>query len=103
MILVNSGWRCPSVGSAWACRTRSETLDGPGPVRVFSGTWIGVDREGGGGISRVIVRIGLIWIDPFLLPALNFTAAHAHYTAALPTCCSWPASHNQVKNKINIF
>ena len=40
--------------------------------------------------------------QPFLIPALKLHCTHTK-TAALPTCCCWPAGHNQVKNKINIF
>ena len=37
-------------GSAVAWRTRSAALDGPGPIRVLSGTLIGDSRDFAGGI-----------------------------------------------------
>ena len=43
------------MGRAWAWRTLSDTLLGPGPVIVFRGTWRGCSREEGGNTSRVIV------------------------------------------------
>ena len=38
-------------GSAVAWRTRSAVLDGPGPIRVLSGTLIGDSSDLGGGID----------------------------------------------------
>ena len=48
-------------GSAVAWRTRSAALDGPGPIRVLSGTLIGDSSDFGGGIVTVdILRIGFM-------------------------------------------
>ena len=48
-----SGCRCPSVGIAMALSTLSETLEGPGPIRVLSGTSMGDPRDEGGGSIEV--------------------------------------------------
>ena len=42
LTLVNSPCKWPRVGSAWASRTLLETLEGPGPIRSFSGTTMGL-------------------------------------------------------------
>ena len=53
--LVNSGWRWPRVGRAWASRTLWETLLGPGPVMVLRGTLRGSSSDVGGEMSRVMM------------------------------------------------
>lgn len=47
---VNSGCRCPSIGIAMAFSTRGGQLEGPGPIRVFCGKHIGLNRLSGGGV-----------------------------------------------------
>ena len=46
---VNSGCRWPSNGKAPAASTLAEPLEGPGPMRSFWGTCIGLDNDGDGG------------------------------------------------------
>ena len=47
--------KCRSFCQIFTCRTLSDTLEGPGPIRVFWGTLMGLAREGGG--TTVIVDI----------------------------------------------
>ena len=51
LALQNSACRWPRVGNAWAFKTLCETLEGPGPMSSFSGTWIGFLRISGGETS----------------------------------------------------
>ena len=63
LTLQNSGCRCPNVGRAWAFNTRSETLDGPGPIRRrIWGIWMGSFNDSGGAIM-----LARVWEDAALL------------------------------------
>ena len=55
--LVNSGCKCPMVGKAIAFKTRSGTLDGPGPNKVFSGMLMGVFKISGALTDKDILLI----------------------------------------------
>ena len=54
--MQNSVCRWPRVGRAWAFRTLWETLEGPGPMSSFWGTWIGFLRVSGGETSILVAE-----------------------------------------------
>ena len=45
------------IGRAEASKTDREALDGPGPIINLEGMLRGVDKDGAGGISDVIIRL----------------------------------------------
>ena len=63
----NSPCKCPRVGRDMALRTRSETLEGPGPMRVLAGTLMGLSRAAGAVTVRLAEDMLTRWLRKTVL------------------------------------
>lgn len=57
---MNSACRCPSSGKAPDSRTLGDADEGPGPIKTFVGTLIGLSRISGG---EEITSVFIIFLD----------------------------------------
>ena len=68
---------CPRSGSALAARIRGDAFDGPGPIKVFLGKFMGIFKDSGGGnkscasiVAKCFGRIGRD-LENFSLPPVS--------------------------------
>lgn len=69
---MNSGCRWPNIGKAFAASIRGGQLEGPGPIKVLKGKFMGRSKDSGGGASVAIAAADLInaWLFAEILSKL---------------------------------